>query len=766
MESSVASKRVSQQVPSAKPVNSRKWIRKAKRLIWASFFLLIFLPLLYVYAVKIDFFGLFGGMPGYTAVENPENDLSSDLISSDGVSMGRYFRYNNRSQVHYNDLSPHLVQTLLLSEDHRFYGHAGLDFLAFPRVIWGVITFRSAGGGSTITQQLAKNLYTLNPEMDGPVARLGWWPKRIVQKTKEWIISVQLEKNFTKEEIITMYLNTSHFGSNADGIKVASETYFNKQPKDLNIQESAVLVGLLQNPSLFNPHYRPRNALKKRNQVLFKLFKHNYIATRKGFDSLRSLPIDLQYRVPNQNEGIAPYFRTILTPWLLKWCKDNGYDLYESGLKIFTTIDSRMQTYAEQSMAEQMSKLQASFQQQWDQRGSEPWVDDGGYEIENFIPEKAKRLPFYKKLVTRYAESPDSVDIALNLKKRMTVFSWTGDRDTLFSSMDSLRYYNRFLQAGMMAMDPLTGEVKAWVGGIRHKYFKFDHVRSGTRQPGSTFKAFVYGKAIEEGYSPCHTLYDISPSVKLPDGSVWEVRNSEGDKGSGDRLTLRQGLALSKNTMSVQLIELVRPENVVEFARRLGITTNLNPVPSLALGTSDVRLFDMVAAYSSFVNLGIHTDPFFISRIEDKNGNVIESFIPQTRQVMDEKTAYKMVYMLQGGVEEVGGTSGGINPFLKIDNEIGGKTGTTDKSSDGWYMGITNKLVTGVWVGGDEPRIHFPSWVFGAGGKTARPIWENFMLKIYQDPSIPYGKGNFIRPTEDLDVTLDCSKYDDITDFQ
>jgi penicillin-binding protein 1A len=363
-------------------------------------------------------------------------------------------------------------------------------------------------------------------------------------------------------------------------------------------------------------------------------------------------------------------------------------------------------------------------------------------------------------LVKKYVDFPDSVNIMLNTKRRMTVFNWNGERDTLFSTMDSLRYYNRFLQAGMMSMDPQTGAVKAWVGGIRHKYFKFDMVKLGARQPGSTFKPFVYGKAIEAGFSPCDELYDVSPSIQLPDGGTWEPYNSEGDKGMGDKFTYRRGMALSKNTISAQIIDQVKAANVVEFAHRLGITTKLDPVPSLCLGTSDVLLYDMVAAYSSFVNLGIYTEPYFITRIEDKNGNVIETFIPQTKQVMDEKTAYKMVYMLQGGVEEEGATSAGIDPFLKKENELGGKTGTTDNASDGWYMGISHNNVTGVWVGGDERSIHFPSWVFGSGARTARPIWERYMRQVYEDPSIGYGKGKFRQPTDSLDIILDCSNQD------
>ena len=762
MDSSIASTKVKASSGRKTPRSGNR-IRRIIRGLWILVMCIVTLPCLYVYVVSVDLFGLFGGMPGYSAVENPENDLSSDLISADGVSLGRYFRFN-RSQVHYHDLSPNLVKTVVFSEDHRFYGHAGMDFWAYPRVIWGLLTFNSAGGGSTITQQLAKNLYTLDPQLEGPIASFGVWPRRIVQKTKEWIISIKLEQNFTKEEIITMYLNTSHFGSNAYGIKVASETYFNKQPSSLNVQESAVLVGLLQNPSLFNPYYHPENALRKRNQVLYKLLRHEYIS-RAGYDSLKSLPIALDYKVQNHNEGLAPYFRTALRGWLSKWCRENGYDLLESGLKIFTTIDSRMQRYGEEAMAGHMAELQKEFDEQWRLRGSEPWVDEGGYEIEGFLQRKAKRLPFYKILNAKYADYPDSIEIALRLKKPMRVFSWQGERDTLFSTMDSLRYYNRFLQAGMMAMDPQTGAVKAWVGGIRHKYFKFDHVRSAARQPGSTFKPFVYGKAIEDGYSPCHTLLDISPVVRLPEGGTWQPPNAEGDFGSGERLTLRRALALSKNSISAQLIDMVRPANVVEFAQRLGISTPLVPVPSLSLGTSDVTLYEMVAAYSSFVNLGIYTEPFFITRIEDKHGNVIESFIPQTRQVMDEKTAYKMVYMLRGGVEEEGGTSTWIHPFLKLNNEVGGKTGTTNKASDGWYMGITNNLVTGVWVGGDEPVIHFPSWVFGTGGRSARPIWETFMLEVYGDPATGYGKGSFNKPLEDLDTSLDCSGSEDISVF-
>lgn len=754
MSTSNSSKKITRQKVTSILLTQRAWFRKIVKGTWI-FFLCIALGLpLYVYSVSIDLFGLFGGMPSLKAIENPENDLSSELISSDGVSLGRYFRFN-RSQVSYDQLSPVLVNTLVLSEDHRFYEHSGLDFWAYPRVIWGLLTFNHQGGGSTITQQLAKNLYTL--ELDGPIANLGKVVRRVVQKTKEWIISYQLETNYTKEEIITMYLNTIEFSSNAYGIKVACETYFNKQPDSLNLQEAAVIVGMCQNPSLYNPHRFPENALSKRNQVLYKLYRYNYI-TQSVYDSLKVLPIDLRFSVQNQNQGFATYFRNVLRNDLMQWCKENGYDLWESGLKIYTTIDSRMQRYAEEAMYEHMATLQKQFDTQWKQRGRAPWSDENGAELKNYLQRKIKRTDVYRSLVERYGEGSDSVDIMLNLKKPMTVFSYKGERDTLFSSMDSLSYYNRFLQTGMMAMDPMTGAVRAWVGGVNHKFFKFDHVKQAARQPGSTFKPFVYGTAIEAGYSPCQQLYDLSPTIKVP-GGTWQPLNAEGDKGTGEQLTLIQALARSKNTISAQLIDRVKAENVVDFAKRLGIKSLLEPVPSLCLGVNDVTLYEMVAAYCAFVNLGIAVEPYYITRIEDKNGNVVANFVTKTHQAIDERTAYKMVYMLQGGVTDELGTSRGLSYEIKKDNEIGGKTGTTDNASDGWYVGVTHNLVSGVWVGGDERSIRFPSWSFGAGSKTARPIWDKFMQKVYRDKEVGYPKGYFKRPVTGLDITLNCNEF-------
>lgn len=727
--------------------------------IWILFFCFLIGFPLYIYSVSIDVFGLFGGMPSLKSIENPENDLSSELISADGVSLGRYFRYN-RSQVAFNDLSKDLVNTLLYSEDHRFYDHSGMDFIAYLRVLKGLVTFQPAGGGSTITQQLAKNLYTQNPDMglDGIIGKLGRYPKRIVQKTKEWIIAYHLEKNFTKEEIISMYLNTAEFGSNAYGIQVASETYFNKTPAELNIQESAVLVGMLQAITKFNPVINPENSLAKRNEVLGKLFKHQYITSQESLDSLRALPIVLQYKVQNQNEGLATYFRSVISADLLVWCKNNGIDLYESGLKIHTTIDSRLQRYAEEAVVEWMQQLQKTFNTHW--QGRNPWIDENWQEIKGFLQSRIKQTETYRNLVRRYGADSDSVKIMLNLKKPMRIFTWKGERDTLFSSMDSLNYYKRFLHTGMMSMEASTGAIKAWVGGINHKYFKYDHVRQGKRQPGSTFKPFVYGAAIEAGYNPCLKLPDIAPSFKVP-GGTWTPKNSDGTYGDGQLMTLREAMARSVNSITAQLMQKVSPENVVKFAERVGVHSQLDAVPALCLGVSDVSLYEMVGAYSTFVNEGIFTEPYFITRIEDKNGNVIENFVPKTRQAINDQTAYKMLFMLKGGVEIEGGTSVGLKYDLKKDNEIGGKTGTTDNASDGWYMGVTKDLVSGVWVGGDERSIHFRSWDMGQGSKTARPIWERFMLKIYLDESLTYKKGPFNRPLG-IDFTPDCAKYDNV----
>lgn len=713
--------------------------------MWIAVASLIILVPTYIYLVIQNPYNLFGGMPSLAQIENPENDLSSELISADGVSLGRYFRFN-RSQLRYEQLPPALVRTLVISEDHRFPDHSGMDFWSYLRVAYGIFTLNPQGGGSTLTQQTAKNLFqTRGNELEGKLASVGTPVRLLISKTKEWIIAVRLERNFTKEEIITLYLNTVPFSNGAYGIKIAAETYFNKDVRQLNLQEIAVLVGLLQNNREFDPAHFPDQSLRKRNQVLRKLLTHGVIKTRDDYDSISSLPLRLDFRVQNQNRGLATYFRTALKPELSRWCDEHGYDLYESGLKIYTTIDSRMQFLAENAMQRHMRYVQNDFDEQWSDR--DPWD-------EQFLDRKVQRLQIYKDLVKRYGESAKEVTEILNEKKRMRVFTWQGDRDTLMSTLDSLRYYNRFLHTGVMAMNPNTGEIKAWVGGINHRYFKFDHVRQSKRQPGSTFKPFVFGKAMEDGYSPCAEFPDLSPSVNV-NGKIYHVTNSNGSYGDGSMVTLRQALGQSLNSVTIQLMEKLKPQNVVDFAHRVGITSELKPVYSLGLGSSEVSLFELVGAYSSFVNDGIYTQPYYITRIEDKHGNVLETFTPKSRQVISVETAQKIVYLLRGSVDEDGGTSQSVRESILIDNEVAGKTGTTNNSSDGWYMGLTHDLVTGIWVGGDEPGIRFKDWKRGSGGRTALPIWNYFMEGVYAHPEIGYKKGFFSEPDSTI-ANFDC----------
>lgn len=712
---------------------------------------------LYFYTVSIDLWGLYGGMPSIKALENPENDLSSELFSADGVSLGRYYRFN-RSQATYEELSPELVNTLLSSEDHRFYSHSGIDLRGLMRAVVGVVTFNYAGGGSTITMQLAENLFNTMSENEGALYKVPGM-RQVVIKSKEWIIAATLERNFTKEEIIAMYLNTVSFGSNAFGIKTAAETFFGKQVDSLNYQESAVLIGLLQGTTAFSPVQNYDRSISKRNSVLTKIERHGHI-TSQELDSLHALPIDLSnYGVSNHNTGMATYFRSVIRNDLMAWCKENGYDLFEAGLKIYTTIDSRMQQHAEAAVADHMAKLQKSFYESWGD--DKPWRDQNGRVINGFVESRFKRTEHYRKLREKYGAGADSIDIIAKTPRKMTVFSWDGEIDTTMSPLDSIRYYKRFLHTGMMSMEPQTGHIKAWVGGINYKYFQFDHVKQSRRQPGSTFKPFVYGAAIDRGYAPCHELKDVMVTFQLPgqEPPTWSPANFDGTYGDGETMTIRQAMARSVNTITARVMKDVNPENVVDFAHNVGIQSQLDPVPALCLGVNEVSLFELVGAYSTFVNKGIYTKPYYITHIEDKNGNIVANFIPETRQGTSELTAYKMLFMLRGGVEESGGTSRGLSMDVKLDNEIGGKTGTTNDASDGWYMGLTKDLVSGVWVGGDEPVIHFRSWVSGQGSVTARPIWDKYMQRIYADSTLNYEKGPFMRPTRGLDVSLDCADY-------
>ena len=734
-----------------KTTNGKKYL-KTSRYLWLIFLFVAACNPIYIYTVQVDFLGLFGPFPDRALLENPDQDLSSELYSVDNQLLGKYFT-SNRTLVDYDQLSPNLINALEVTEDIRFEQHSGIDLRSLVRV---VANLGQAGGGSTITQQLAKLLFgTRRTEYKGllsDVPGLGI----VITKTKEMILAVQLEKSYTKQEIMAMYLNTIEYGYNSHGIQAASRAFFNTTPDSLNIQDAAMIVGILNRPSFYNPLRHPDRALKKRTEVLWNIHKYG-LMDRATYDSINKLPLGLQFQVVNQNQGLAPYFRKVAGNWLRQWAIDNGYDLYRDGLKIYTTIDTRMQVYAEESVKEHMTSLQQNFDEHW--KGRNPWIDEKWREIRNFVEIRKKNTPQYKSFVAQYGEDSDSVEIMMNTPTPLSVFSWKGEIDTLMSPIDSLKYYKRFLQTGFMAMDPHSGEVKAWVGGNNHKYFKYDHVKQGKRQPGSTFKPFVYTAAIEHGYTPCYEARDVKVSFEVVgDPPTWSPENANG-KYTGDLMTLRQGLARSVNSITAFLMKQVTPETVVKYAHNMGIESDLDAVPALCLGVSDVSLFELVGAYSTFVNRGFHNDPIFVKRIEDKNGNVIQEFTTTTNEAIKDETAYVMLHMLRGGTEEQGGTSMGLSRDLRIDNQVAAKTGTTNNASDGWYMGLTKDLVAGAWVGGDERSIHYRQWALGSGGRTALPIWDKFMTKIYADTTLGYEKGPFPKPASRLSIELNCDEH-------
>ncbi|WP_242926108.1 penicillin-binding protein 1A [Pontibacter vulgaris] len=723
--------------------------------IWILFIGGLVTFILYVYAVSANFLNLFGELPNLRTLENPKSELASELYSADGKLLGKYFR-ENRSPVDYEDLPENLINALLATEDIRFEEHSGIDAEASARVVFSVLTGQSKGGGSTLTQQVAKNLFnTRGEELNGGLLNDIPGVRMLILKTKEWIMAIKLERNYTKKEIMTMYLNTVDFGSNAFGIKVAAKTFFNKKPQDLQLQESAVLVGLLKAPTYYSPRFNPENSKRRRNTVLAQMVKYDYLPEEE-FNALKEKDIKLDYNVENQNIGMAPYFRTEAAKFLLKWARENGYDLYSDGLKIYTTIDSRMQQYAEQAVEAHMKDRQKLFFEHW--KGRNPWIDRNYKEIKNFPEQAIKRTSRYQKLNERFDGNEDSINYYLNKKIPMTIFGWDGERQVTMSPMDSLKYYKHFLQAGFMAMEPKTGHIKAWVGGINYKHFKYDHVKQGARQPGSTFKPFLYTAAIENGYYPCYEVVDTKNCVPLPDGTMWCPNNSD-NKFSGSKYTLRKALAESVNSISAFLVNKLGAETLVQTAKRMGITTQLDPTPSLALGTSDVTLYDMVGAYGTFVNGGTWVEPTYITRIEDKHGNVLKEFAPATKEALSEETAYMMVHMLKAAAEPGGTAYYGLRHRNGLKNEIGGKTGTTQNYSDAWFMGITPDLVCGTWVGGEDRSIHFRSIALGQGNKLAMPIYGSFMQKVYADKTLDRSKEPFPKPSTPLSVELDCAKY-------
>lgn len=708
-----------------------------------------------IFAVGTNLFGLFGGMPSLETLSNPKTELASVIYSADGQELGKYFR-ENRTPVTFEEISPNLIKALYATEDIRFEDHSGIDLKGIGAISIALASGKRRGS-STITQQLAKNLFSTRSELyDGPLMKVPGL-RTVIIKAKEWIVAVNLERTYTKKEILTHYLNTVDFGSNAYGIKVAARTFYNTSPSDLKPEQAAQLVGLLKAPSMYSPIYQAKRSISRRNTVLDQMVKYNLL-TQNQRDSLAKVPYDRSnYRVESHNVGMAAYFREELKKDLVKYCRENKLDLYSDGLRIYTTIDSRMQRYAEEAIAKHMDFLQGNFFKYW--KGRAPWTDENGQELKGFIENAARGSNAYRAFLASYSGDADSAWRAMKRKVPMRVFSWHGERDTLMSPLDSIKYYKHYLHAGLLSIDPHTGYIRAWVGGINYKYFKYDHVRQGRRQPGSSFKPILYTAVIDKGYNPCVEMMDEPVSYRPPgSNSVWTPQNSDG-KFSYKRMRLRLALAQSINSVAAQLItKVVSPDIVVEYAEKLGIESKLDPVPPLALGSSDVSLFELVGAYATFANKGTWTKPYYIQRITDKNGVTLKVFNPERREVLSEEVAYTMVHMLRGATTERGGTALGLHRWgntLK-GNEIAAKTGTTSNYSDGWFMGVTKDLVTGVWVGGDDRSIHFRSSEWGQGSRMAMPIWSYYMDKVYGDAGTGVKKGAFERPANYPKEYINC----------
>jgi penicillin-binding protein 1A len=699
--------------------------------------------------------GRLGYIPTFEELENPKSNLASEIYSADGELLGKYF-IENRTDVYFSDLHPDLVKALLSTEDIRFYNHSGIDFRAVMRALSGAITLQNKGGGSTITQQFSKLLYH-----ERPATKI----ERVTQKLNEWVIAVKLEQRYSKDEIITMYLNKFDFVNNAVGIKSASQIYFNTSPDSLTLEQSALLVGMLKNPALYNPVRRPDTAKARRNTVLSQMVKYGFISD-EVYDSVSQLPVDMSgFGRQDHLTGQAPYLREYLRGELRKWCsthvKPDGkpYDLYKDGLRVYTTIDSRMQQYAEEAVVEHLSKdLQPTFFRHWKGHENAPFYFQRNAEeqIAAIMNQAMRRSDRYHRM-QRSGTPADSIEISFNTPTPMRVFSWNGEIDTVMTPMDSIRYYKFFLRASLMSVEPGTGYVKAYVGGINYRHFKYDQVTMGARQVGSTFKPFLYTLAMQNGLSPCTKYANIQPIIYLDDGRTWEPRNSS-TKDIGTEITLKYALATSNNWISGWLIKRFSPQSVIKIARNLGVTSSFDPVPAIVLGSSDLTLYEMTGAMNSFVNKGVYIKPIFITRIEDKHGNLIETFIPEQNEAMSEETAYLMLSLMKGVVEY--GTGIRLKSKYKFYNPIAGKTGTTNNHSDGWFMGLTPELSTGVWVGCEDRSAHFRTLSLGQGANMALPVWAIYMQKVYADTTINLSQGDFEPPLEPLSVEINCDKFE------
>lgn len=721
---------------------TKEEISRYTRTLWKILVGVILLGFLFILCVGM---GMFGKLPTFRDLENPKSNLASEVLSDDGVVLGTYF-VQNRSKVTYDQLSPNLVQALIATEDKRFYRHSGIDYRRTFAVIFHTLVGNKQGA-STITQQLALNLFS-----EGRARQSG---KRILQKFQEWITAVRLERNYTKEEIITMYFNTVDFGAyNTFGIKSAARTYFNTTPDKLNIPQAAMLVGMLKGPGIYSPVRYPQNAIRRRNVVIESMRKEGYI-TREESLNLQKEPLVLDMRISNYGDGLAPYFRAVLKREIqrefdeLSITKADGtpWDLDRDGLRIYTTINSKMQIYAEEAQKEWMKTVQASFDRQWKTRDA-------------FAGDKARLLETGMKRSDRYrvlkqaGKSDEEIREDFDTAVPMTIFTWEGDKDTVMTPMDSIRYNKLILRNSFMSMEPHTGYVRAWVGGINFEHYKYDQVQMGTRQVGSTAKPFTYAVAIDNGYSPCFEV----PNVPLTVGTgayAWTPRG----ESIGSPLTLRKALANSQNYATAYMINEVGASSVAALTKRMGVTSDVPEYPSIALGAYEASVYDMVGAYSAFVNHGVWIEPTYILRIEDKNGMPIYEKAPRVAKVLNSESAYIMVDMLKSVVD--GGSGGRIRWRYGLNNPIGGKTGTTNDNADAWFIGITPELVSGVWTGAEDRGISFSSMAEGQGAQAALPVFALYMQKVYADTTLNYSQGDFPLPEGGLTRELDCSKYED-----
>ena len=741
----------------------KAWYTKAL-IGFVSFIVAFFL---YLGAVDINFLWLFGKSPGYfSGILDPQTSQASEIYSADGVLIGKYFN-ENRTPVKYEEVNPAFFKALIDTEDERFYKHFGIDPIGLFGAVKDALLHHDGRGASTITQQLAKNMFRVRSQYS--TGLLGHIPgvRMLIIKSKEWIIATKLETVYSKKEILTMYANTVDFGSNAYGIKTGASTYFNTTPKQLTTEQCAVLVGMLKATSYYNPRTNPENSLNRRNQVLNNMFSHGDL-TMEQCDSLKSIPIKLNLHIEENYDGIAQYFRNAVADYLKPWCDENGYDLYSDGLKIYTTLDSRMQKYAEEAAIKQMKQVQRNFENHWGPWNKRDfWIDENGQVIPGFIENIAHRLPTYKMLQAKYAGQPDSIEYYMNKPHKVKVFDYEkGYKEMELSTMDSIRYMVHFMHCAFVAMEPQSGAVKAWVGDVDFNTWKYDKVKA-MRQPGSTFKLFVYTEAMNQGLTPCDKRRDEYISMQVYDKIqkkevTWTPTNANGSF-SGDSIPLKGAFAKSINSIAVRLGQEVGIKSIIETAQKMGIQSPLDDTPSLALGSSDVNLLELADAYSTIANDGKHHEAVLVTRIVDSKGKEVYVAPDESEQAVPYKSAFLMQQMLMGGLREPGGTSQSLNGYVGDfrDCDWGGKTGTSNNHSDAWFMGVSPNLVVGAWVGGEYRSIHFRTGALGQGSRTALPICGYFLNALLKDPKFKKYRAKF-KDSQDPDITKDmyeCASY-------